>query len=151
MVKRDQSGNKYGLKLKDPNVRQEAFKQYCEHLASGYPREAFFFEHPVHSVCWETIEKYIEENPQEFPPIKIKQAMARRYRHWLDKGRSLMEGKFRGGSPTVWTVCMRNLFKDIGWDKEDKEEKHHHETDVDKILNEWEQDGAKPQADRQPE
>jgi len=27
-------------------VRQEAFKQYCEHLAAGNPKEAFHFQSP---------------------------------------------------------------------------------------------------------
>lgn len=111
-------GNKFGTKLKDPDVRQEAFRQYCDHLAAGYPKEAFFFEHPELSVCWKTMDRYIAESPAEFPPILIEKAKAARYKHWLNKGGSLMEGQFKGGSPTIWTVCMRNIFKDVGWDKE---------------------------------
>jgi hypothetical protein len=111
-------GNKNGVKLKDPDVRQEAFRQYCSHLASGYPKESFFFNHPIHSVTWETMDRYIAEHPSEFPPFLIKQAKAARYKHWLDKGIGLMEGKFKGGSPVVWQTIMRNIFRSEGWDRE---------------------------------
>lgn len=111
-------GNKHGVKLKDSDVRQEAFRQYCEHLASGYPKEAFFFDHPIHSVCWKTMERYISENPSEFPSILMERAKAARYKHWLGEGLTLMKGGYKGGSPVVWQTCMRNIFKDIGWDRE---------------------------------
>lgn len=114
-------GNKRGLKLKDPDVRQEAFKQYCDHLASGYPKEAFYFDHPIHSVTWETMDKYIEENPTEFPSDLVRRAKSARYKHWLDEGNLLMKGKYRNGSPVVWQTIMRNIFKAEGWDANTKE------------------------------
>jgi hypothetical protein len=111
-------GNKRGVKLKDAGVRQQAYEQYCAHIASGSPKEAFFFDHPTHSVSWDTMEKYIAEHPNEFAPIKMKQAKAKRYQVWMEHGSKLMTGRYKGGSPTVWTVIMRNIFRDIGWDKE---------------------------------
>jgi len=111
-------GNNHGLKLKDPDVRQEAFRQYCEHIASGMPKEAFFFEHPKHSVTWETMDKYIAENPSEFPPVLMQKARAARYQYWMNEGKTLMKGGYKGGSPVVWQTCMRNIFKDVGWDRE---------------------------------
>ncbi len=111
-------GNKRGVKLKDADVRQEAYRQYCAHIASGLPKEAFFFDHPTHSVSWDTMERYIKENPNEFPSIKMQQAKSARYKVWMEHGNQLMRGRYKGGSPTVWTVIMRNIFKDIGWDRE---------------------------------
>jgi hypothetical protein len=115
-------GNKLAVKLKDPDVRQEAYDQYCTHIASGLPKQAFFFDHPTHSVSWETMDRYIAENPSEFPAIKMEQAKSARYKYWLSHGSMLMRGKYKGGSPTVWTVIMRNIFKDIGWDREQIQE-----------------------------
>lgn len=111
-------GNKRGIKLKDPDVRQEAFKQYCNHIASGLPKESFFFDHPVHSICWRTMERYISENPTEFQPILMEKAKAARYKHWFIEGQNIMKGEYKGGSPVVWQTIMRNIFKDVGWDRE---------------------------------
>jgi hypothetical protein len=110
--------NQNGIKLKDPAIRQEAYRQYLEHLAKGYPKETFFFDHPTHSVCYKTLDKYLRDHPDEFPPILMEKAKASRYRHWFDEGKMLMQGKYRHGSPVVWGTIMRNIFKDIGWDRE---------------------------------
>ena len=111
-------GNTNGTKLKEAAVRQEAFRQYCEHLAEGYPKEAFFFDHEEHSVCWKTMDRYIEENPSEFPAIKIQRAKAKRYKHWLGEGKKMMTGGYERCSPTIWTVMMRNIFKENRWDQD---------------------------------
>jgi hypothetical protein len=113
-----QKGNKFGLKLKDADVRQEAYRQYCEHIASGMPKEAFFFDHPIHSVCWKTMERYIGDNPNEFPSNLLEKAQADRYKHWLSEGQTLMKGGYKNGSPVVWQTFMRNIFKSNGWDRE---------------------------------
>lgn len=110
-------GNKTATKLKKPDVRQEAYRQYCDHIASGLPKEAFFFDHPEHSLCWKTMERYIVENSKEFPSFLMEKARAARYKHWLGEGQKLMRGDYKG-APTVWQTCMRNIFKDIGWDQE---------------------------------
>lgn len=111
-------GNKRAVKLKDPDVRQEAYRQFCEHIAAGWPIESFFFDHPKQSVCWRTMLRYINENPAEFQPILMEKARAARYKRWMWEGMKLMMGKYKGGSPVVWQTIMRNIFKDVGWDRE---------------------------------
>jgi hypothetical protein len=108
-------GNSNGTKLKEPDVRQEAYRQYCKHIAEGWPRDAFFFDHPTHSVCWQTMEKYLEDTT-EFNPQLLKRAQAARYQHWMKKGINLMEGQYKNGSPVVWQTIMRNIFRKQGWD-----------------------------------
>ena len=115
-------GNQNGTKLKSPDVRQEAYKQYCAHIASGYPKEAFCFEHPELDVTWETLDKYIEDNPSEFPPSLMKKARAKRYSTLFGEGMKLMKGGYPGGSPVVWQTIMRNIFKAEKWDVKDLEE-----------------------------
>lgn len=127
-------GNKYGVKLKDCDIRQEAFRQYCQHLALGYPKESFFFDHPSSSVCWKTMERYIAESPAEFPPYLIEKAKAARYKHWFNEGQILMKGGYKFGSPVVWQTIMRNMFKDVGWDRLDEKDKENAERAIDPRL-----------------
>jgi hypothetical protein len=111
-------GNDYALKLDTPELRREAYRQYCDHIASGLPKEAFVLEHPDVSITWETMDKYIRESPKDFPPVKMQRAKAKRYRHWLEEGRKIMAGKYKNGSPVVWQIFMRNIFKDLAWDRD---------------------------------
>lgn len=112
-------GNKFAIKLKDPAIRQKAYKSYCAFIAGGKPKEAWHYNDGEHSVCWKTMDRYIKENPEEFPSLLMQEAKAKRYMVWLEKGEKLMEGKFKNGSPVVWQTIMRNIFREIGWDKED--------------------------------
>lgn len=112
-------GNKFGTKLKDPELRQKAYASYCKHLESGRPKQSFHFDYEHYHVCYKTIERYMKENPEEFPAFLMEKALAKRYQHWFDKGIALMEGKMRFGCPTIWQTIMRNMFRDIGWDKQD--------------------------------
>jgi len=130
-------GNTNGTKLKDPATRQQAYKQYCDHIASGYPKQAFFFKHPTDSVSWATLERYIEENPIEFDSSKMEEAQSERFKLWLDKGNCLVNGKYKGGSPVVWQVIMRNIFKKDGWDQ-DMLNNNNNQTDARKAINHFE-------------
>ena len=115
-------GNQNGVKLKDSDVRQEAYKQYCAHISLGYPKESFYFDHPEHSVTWQTLDKYIEDSPDEFNPNLMKQARAKRYETLFGEGIKLMKGGYPGGSPVVWQTIMRNIFKAEKWDQKELEE-----------------------------
>lgn len=111
-------GNKFGVKLKKPDVRQEAYQQYCDHIASGYPKEAFFFKHPTHSVTWATMERYIRDNPDEFSSLLMAEAKAKRYKYWFEVGKDITIGRIKRNSPVTWANIMRNSFKEYGWDQE---------------------------------
>lgn len=111
-------GNKNGTKLKEPNYRQEAYKQYCAHIAAGYSKKSWHFKHPTDiykSLCYETMERYMEENPIEFHPILKQIADAEGMKWYEDEGRKIMQGKYRNSSPEIWKTCMRNKYS---WDKE---------------------------------
>jgi len=110
-------GNKNAVKLTTPELKREAYRQYCQHLIEGWPKEAWCFEHPDMSLTWETIEKYIEEGDEtDFPPILMKMAKAKRYKYWFGEGKTLMKGGYQNGSPVVWQTIMRNMFKEQKWD-----------------------------------
>lgn len=127
-------GNKHGIKLKDPNIRQEAFLQYCEWIADGKPRKAWCFEHPKYSCTWETMEKYVEQNPDEFAPIKKKIAHCKGYAKWFDKGERMAEGQKKDGNPAIYQMIMRNMYD---WDKQSSDKDESQEPMVKKLANLW--------------
>lgn len=122
-------GNKNGVKLKDPDVRQEAYRQYCQHIASGESKEAFVFKHESLTCTHQTMEKYIHSDPIEFPPIHKEVAEALSFLHWTGLGKQMMLGQIEKCQPAIFQMFMRNKF---GWDKEDINEVA--ECAADKIL-----------------
>jgi hypothetical protein len=124
-----QKGNSNGTKLKDPDIRLEAYRQYCEHIASGKSKEAFVFDHPNLKVTFKTLEKYIRNDPFEFPPIHKEIAEAKSFEHWCELGKQMMLGRIEKCQPAIFQMFMRNKF---GWDKDDINEVA--ECAADKIL-----------------
>lgn len=115
-------GNQNALKLTDDNLKKEAYRQYCEHIAAGNPKMSWAFIHPTEplkSLTSKTMDKYIRENPVEFPAILKDVAKASCFGHYMEEGKKLMRGEYRHGSPVVWQTIMRNIFKSDGWDVED--------------------------------
>lgn len=118
-------GNKNAVKLHTSELKQEAYRQYCKHLEDGNPKEAFCYDDPNDPdlfITFQTMDKYIKEDPVEFPPIKMERALNKRYQHWFNEGKTIMKGGYPGGSPVVWQTIMRNIFKDQKWDAKDPEQ-----------------------------
>lgn len=114
-------GNKYATKLKDPEQRKEAYIQYCDHIAKGLSKESWYYfneNDPLKSICYKTMETYMEQNPTDFPPILMEMAQSKSFAVFEQEGFKLMKGQYRHGSPVVWQTFMRNKFK---WDKEQLE------------------------------
>lgn len=109
-------GNQNGVKLKDPDVRQRAYKSYCEWLATGRSKEAWKFQSEELSCTHKTMEKYIAANPSEFPVIHKEMAEADSFNVWEQRGISMMLGEIKS-EPALFQMFMRNKF---GWDKEEK-------------------------------
>ncbi|NJL54133.1 hypothetical protein HC928_02455 [bacterium] len=131
-------GNKSGTKIKDPELRQEAYRQYCAHLSKGFSKQGWKFVHPhdpLKSLTHRTMERYLSENPTEFPPILKEMAEADSFRIFEEHGLRLMRGEYKGGSPETWKTIMRNKF---GWDKEDKGGGQSYQPLVVQLLKEWE-------------
>jgi hypothetical protein len=108
-------GNNFAIKLKTPELKEEAYKQYCEWISQGRSKEGWKFKHPEMSLTSKTMEKYIQENPQDFPPIHKEIALADSYAVWEEIGKRLMMGEVKGAQPAIYQMFMRNKF---GWDKE---------------------------------
>ena len=119
----DQTGNKYGTKLKDPEVRQEAYRQFCAHVATGKPIQSFFFKHPEYSVSYKTMLRYIKESPEEFPSLLMEEAQAKKLDYFWEQGIMIMQGRLKHGSPVVWQTFMRNIYRntELAWDRQELE------------------------------
>lgn len=111
-------GNKYGTKLKDPDHRQEAYQQYCSHLAAGYSKKSWYYKHATDInkyLTYQTMERYIAENPTEFNPILMEVAINEGMKWYEEEGRKIMQGRYKNASPEIWKTCMRNKYS---WDKD---------------------------------
>lgn len=107
------SGNKNGLKLKDPSIRQLAYAQYCEHLAKGKSKKSWYFEHPEFRCTWETIEKYLDDDI-EFDPLHKKIAEAKGFAYWEGIVEDSATGKNKDANTASIQMLMRNKY---AWDK----------------------------------
>lgn len=105
--------------LKTPEERLEAFKQYCEHVAAGWPVLSFVSTGLKKNIAGEGMETYLKNFAHELPMEMLEHARAKRFQHWLGEGVKLMRGGYQHGSPVVWQTMMRNMFKSIGWDQFD--------------------------------
>lgn len=111
--------NQNAIKLKTPEIKKEAYRQYCEYIATGGTKEAWHFEHPHITLTYQTMEKYIAQDPIEFPPIHKTVAESKSYEHWLALGKQMMLGQIEKCQPAIYQMFMRNKF---GWDKDDIDE-----------------------------
>jgi len=107
-------GNTYSKKLTTKELKEEAFRQYCEHLAKGKSKRSWWFEHPELSLTWETMEKYLREDP-DFDSIKKSISESKGFRVWEDVVEESANGKNRKANTATLQMLMRNKF---GWDKE---------------------------------
>jgi hypothetical protein len=114
-----QPHNQNGLAIKDKKLRQEAYRQYCAHLAQGKSKKSWYFEHSELTCTWETMEKYIA-NEVEFDPLQKKIAEASGYGRWEGVVEDSAIGRNKDANTASLQMLMRNKF---GWDKQaDKQE-----------------------------
>lgn len=112
-------GNKNRVALKEPEIRQIAFKQYCDHIASGKAKQSWRFRHPDYPnyfCTWETMDTYIKENNAEFPSIQREAALIDGYYHWEQIVADSATGVNEKANTASLQMIMRNKFK---WDKQE--------------------------------
>ena len=111
-----EEGHQINVKLKTDELKREAYRQYCKHIASGYPKKAWCMRHPDITLTWETMEKYIKEDPSIFDPIHKNAAQADSLRlafeHLWDSAR----GKNKDANVAALQIILRNMH---AWDAKD--------------------------------
>ncbi len=127
-------GNKYNLKLKTTELKLEAYRQYCEHLASGRTKKSWYFEHPELLLTWQTMEKYIAEDPEVFNPIHKEVAWSKGYQHWEEVTTQSAKGLNKDANTASLQMVMRNKYD---WDKENSGQKETTEPYVKTLAQKW--------------
>lgn len=110
-------GNDYTKKLKTTELKEEAYRQYCAHLAKGKSKKSWCFEHPHLTLTWETMEKYIKSDEHVFDPLKKRVAETKGYACWEQVVEDSATGKNKDANTASLQMLMRNKY---GWDKIDK-------------------------------
>lgn len=120
-------GNQRGIILKDAEIRQIAYKDFCQHIADGYPQECWSFSQDGYRCHFQTMLSYIKGDISgEFDPNLKKEAHCKAYKKLYGEGLSLMRGQYKNGSPVVWQTVMRNVNRRFGWDTDIIEENKTH-------------------------
>jgi hypothetical protein len=110
-------GNAWARKLDTPELRQQAYQDYCEHIATGLSRDCWVFNHPDIDLTSETMERYIKDfGPEEFDLDKKRIACAKALKYWELAVHDSALGINKDASTASLQMIMRNKF---GWDKRD--------------------------------
>lgn len=109
-------GNNNGTKLKNPDLRQKAYQEFCKWIAKGKSPRSFVFREGDLTCLGETIEEYMKANPTEFPPIHYKAAKSDGYAHWEQVVEDSAAGQNKEANTASLQMLMRNKF---GWDKKE--------------------------------
>jgi hypothetical protein len=112
-------GNKNNTKLKTPELKKEAYRQYCAWVALGNFKKAWCFDHPDIQLTYKSIQNYMRDDPVNFPPSQLEVADAKNLAIWIERGIEMMMSQERC-QPAIYQMMMRNIH---GWDKDTPEEK----------------------------
>jgi len=127
-------GNQSAKKLKTAELKKDAYKQYCEWIATGKSKESWTFQHYKMSLTSKTMEKYIRENEIDFPPIHKEEAEAQSLKVWEERGLAMMLGQIEKCQPAIFQMFMRNKF---GWDKNDVLPQSTQQPMLQELLKHW--------------
>jgi thiamine pyrophosphate-dependent acetolactate synthase large subunit-like protein len=111
-------GNTKGLALKDPEMRQRAYKSYCDHIAKGKSYKSWYFIEGDCACTYKTMLEYIKDKT-EFPPIIKEIAESEGYQQWETIAEESAKGLNKNANTASLQMVMRNKF---GWDKDKKEQ-----------------------------
>lgn len=113
-------GNQYGVKIQDPETRQEAYKAYCEWIAKGKSPQSFTFEKEDLKCTARTLDSYAKLYPEEFLSIHREFAFCKGYSEWESIVEDSAKGLNKDANTASLQMVMRNKFK---WDAKEPEEK----------------------------
>jgi len=108
-----QSGNKNAAMLEEKDIRQIAYKDYCNHIAAGKSKRSWFFEHKDLTCTFQTMEKHMQDR-FEFDPKHMEVAEAQSFGFWENVVSESAIGINKDANTASLQMIMRNKF---GWDK----------------------------------
>lgn len=130
-------GNQHAKKLTSIELKQQAYREYCDHLAKGKDRRGWYFEHADLTLTSQTLEVYIQNEPDVFKPIQKQLALSKGFQKWEAVVEEVADGTNKEGNVAALQMLMRNKF---GWDKqEDKKDAENFKPNASKLLEIWSQ------------
>lgn len=130
-----QKGNQNAKKLTTDELKIQAYDQYCAHIAKGKDKKSWFFKHPDLTLTWQTMERYIADDPVVFNPLKKELAYSEGYQHWEAIAEGLADGSNKKACVPALQMIMRNKFK---WDRADERfDREGFKPQVTKLLEIW--------------
>ena len=141
-------GNKDAAKLSTLELKLEAFKQYLNHISRGKTKRSWFFRHPELTLTWETMEKYIANEPSVFDSKQIEAAYCEGYQIWEQVVEDSAKGANKDANTASLQMLMRNKFK---WDKQEEQKSSSTENLVNAIAERWKQKGETYAMETTPE
>lgn len=130
-------GNKFNNKqVKFPEECLRAYDSYCEWISEGNSQESWVYNNNGFSLTHKSMEKYMKEDPSNFPSTKKDEAVAKSLKVWENRGIDMMIGKIEKCQPAIYQMFMRNKFK---WDRPDQYQTAPNETKVEQFLDKLDQ------------
>jgi len=109
--------NNYNAALKNKEIKEKVYKDYCDHLAKGKMARSWCYNKDGIQLTYESMERYIRED-EDLDPAKKKLAVI--------EGLKIWEGHCEDGAlchREVNTACLQMVMRNkFGWDKVEKEE-----------------------------
>lgn len=133
-IKLANTGNTYALKLNSLELKLEAYRQYCEHLALGKSKRSWCFEHPEMTLTCISMDKYIEQEPDIFDPLQMEAAKTKGYKRWEQVVEDSADGTNKDANTASLQMLMRNKYR---WDREDNVNKDTSEPLVKSMAERW--------------
>lgn len=127
-------GKKNARKLKTPDLMEKVYNHYCQHLAAGKVKKSWYYDEDGLLLTWETMEKYIANEPHNFDPRKKEAAFAKGMQYWESIVSKKAEGSQKDADTATLQMIMRNKY---GWDKETNKEKSSTDSLVEALARRW--------------
>ena len=106
-------GNQSAKKSTTLELKQEAYRQYCAHIAAGKSGRSWVFKHPELTLTARTMEHYMK-NEHDFPPEHLEVAKSEGFAVWEDIVSNSASGKNTKANTASLQMVMRNKYN---WDK----------------------------------
>ena len=140
-------GNKWGIKIKDPETRQKAYESFCAHLAKGKNVKSWWYEDDEVVCSYQTMLSYIKDEA-EFSPLKKLIAESQGYNKWENIAEQSADGTNKNANTASLQMVMRNKF---GWDKEQRVREIPNDSSITDLIKEMRSqkiiDAPKPETD----
>lgn len=143
-------GNDHAEKLKTDELKREVYKDYCDHIAKGYPQQSWYYDKDGLMLTANSMENYFKRYPElckpgaVFDPVHKEVARSKNYQGWFDVSAGSAKGTNEKANTASLQMIMRNVH---GWDKnKDEKKESSFETDVQALMKKW---GKTPESDEE--